>query len=517
MSVPHRLKLGMAASEVLEVERKYDPQDSDALPSLTSLPGVDHLGTAESHDLDATYFDTANLALASRGITLRRRTGGTDAGWHLKLPVTEGERREITEPLGGDPDSVPLPLAQLVRVHARAQKLQLVARLKTHRTVLPLQSADGTVLAEFSDDHVDAQAPGVPDAPARWREWEIELVDGPRRLLKDADALCDAGGVPAALAASKLARALGSRYPANPAALPKPHRKAPASAVLLAYLYQQVEALKTHDPGVRTDAPDAVHQLRVAARRMRSALATFGKLTEPGTAKPLRAELKWLASTVGQARDTEVMRSRLREMIDAEPPELLLGPVAQQIEEHLGAIHHDARAAGLAALDSDRYFHLLDSLDAFLAAPPLSGRAGKKALRTMGQLVSAERKRLVKAVRAAFEEEAREAAEDISLHEVRKSAKRLRYAAEAVAPVFGKQATSLARDAEGIQETLGTLQDSVVTRETLRDLAAQAPASGGNGFSYGRLHALEQQRGTEAREEFIRGWQKSRPKPLHIE
>ena len=505
----------MARSDTLEVERKYTPRESDGLPSLTSLPGVDHLGTPESYDLDAVYFDTEELALASHRITLRRRTGGVDAGWHLKLPFAAGERREITEPLGGDPESVPAPLLQLVRVHTRDHKVQPVARLRTHRTVLPLQSSEGTVLAEFSDDHVDAQLLPAPDGSAKWREWELELVDAPRQFLKDADALFAAEGVPAALSTSKLARALGSKYPADPAPVPKPSRNAPASAVLLSYLYQQVGALKTQDPGVRTDAPDAVHQLRVAARRLRSALATFGKLTDSGTAKPLRAELKWLASTVGQARDAEVMRARLREMIGAEPPELLLGPIAQQIEEHLGAVHHDARAAGLAALDSARYFRLLDSLDAFLAAPPLSGAARKEAFQTVGPLVSSERKRLKKAVRAAFDEETGELPADAPLHEIRKSAKRLRYAAEAAAPVFGKQATTLARAAEGIQEVLGDHQDSVVTRETLEELAAQAPASGGNGFTYGRLHALEQQRGAEARDRFIREWQKSPPKPLH--
>ena len=132
-----------------------------------------------------------------------------------------------------------------------------------------------------------------------------------------------------------------TRYPHGPAPAPRPTWRGPASEALLFYLHEQVEALKAQDPGVREDAPDAVHQLRVAARRMRSALATFGKLLDAGTAKPLRAELQWLAGTVGQARDTEVMRTRLTEMISAEPPELLLGPVAQQIEEHLGAIYRE--------------------------------------------------------------------------------------------------------------------------------------------------------------------------------
>jgi CHAD domain-containing protein len=353
----------------------------------------------------------------------------------------------------------------------------------------------------------------TPAEPQRWREWELELVEGHKKLLKDADAQFAAAGVPLASLPSKLARTLGSNYPGDPLRAPKPKRHGPASDVVLSYIFQQVLALKMHDPGVRVDAPDAVHQLRVAARRLRSALATFRKLLDVTSTQFLRSELQWLASTVGQARDTEIIRERLKEMISAEPPELLLGAVAQNIERHLNDIYRPARAAGLEALDSDRYVRLLDSLDAFLADPPLTGTAEKEAQRTIGRLVSAEQKRLAKAVRAV-DIANEEGPQDAALHEVRKCAKRLRYAAEAASPVFGKQATALARAAEAIQEILGDFHDSVVIRETLLKLAADSVVGGGNGFSYGRLHAREQQRGDEARARFYDVWQNSRPEPL---
>ncbi|MGY3316908.1 CYTH and CHAD domain-containing protein [Arthrobacter sp. TE12232] len=502
------------AADVTEVEHKYSPAESAALPQLAALPGVGRVGEAAIEELDAVYFDTEELALAAQRITLRRRTGGQDAGWHLKLPLAAEGRREITEPLGSDQGPVPERLRQLVQVHARSHGLVPVARLKTRRNSIPLYSAQGTVLASFSDDRVEAQTFLTPAERSRWREWEIELVDGTRQLLADADDVLAADGVPVAALPSKLARALGSNVPVSPAAVPDPRRHGPASDVLLLYLAQQVQALKEHDPGVRTDEPDAVHQLRVAARRLRSALASFRKLMDATTPRFLRAELQWLAGAVGEARDTEVMRARLKDLMSAEPAELLMGPVAQQIEENLGATYHQAHAAGLAALDSDRYFRLLDSLDALIAGPPLTDAASGDARRTIGLLVLAERKRLKKAVRAAISATGT-APEDAALHEVRKCAKRLRYAAEAAAPIFSKQATSLAQTAEGIQEILGDLQDSVVTRETLRMLAAQTAAGGGNGFSYGRLHALEQQRGEEARASFYRAWRKSRPEPLH--
>lgn len=414
--------------------------------------------------------------------------------------------------LGKKPETVPRRLRQLVRVHTRDQDVVPVARLKTLRTTQRLFASDGTALADFSDDRVDSQTLLEPQAHATWREWEIELIDGSKGLLKGADALLAGTGHHPSALPSKLARGLGEQYPQGGKPAPGPGAKGPASAVFLSYLGQQVEALKKHDPGVRENAPDAVHQLRVAARRIRSALATFRKLTDSGVAGTLRSELQWLAGSVGEARDNEVMRARLLNLIGAEPPDLLLGPVARQIEEHFDAVAQDAHAKGLAALNSTRYFRLLDSLDAFLAEPPLTKTAGKDALPTVGQLLSRERKRLKKEV-LALGEDSESTATDAALHEVRKSAKRLRYAAEASVAIFGKRATALARSAEEIQESLGDHHDSVVTRDRLRELAVNQ--RGKSAFTYGRLHALEQVAGEESRERFFRTWRESPPGPLH--
>lgn len=501
----------MTDSEMLEVERKYDVGEGDELPVLESLPEVDRAGPPEDEALDAVYFDTAGLALASRGITLRRRTGGHDDGWHLKLPVAVGERQEFTVQFGKKPGSVPRRLRRLVQVHTRDHDVIPVARLTTRRTTQRLFSADGTALADFSDDRVDSQTLMEPQAHSTWREWEIELIDGPKKLLKGADALlAETGRRPSALP-SKLARGLGEQYPAVAKPVPGPEPEGPASAVLLSYLSQQVEALKRHDPGVRENTPDSVHQLRVAARRIRSVLATFRKLADPDVTRSLRSELQWLAGSVGEARDNEVMRARLLDLIGAEPPDLLLAPVARQIEEHFDAAAHGARAKGLAALKSARYFRLLDALDAFLAEPPLTETAGKEALQTVGRLVSKQRKRLKKEV-LALDADSDSPGSEAALHEVRKSAKRLRYAAEAAAPILGKRATTVARAAEEIQESLGDHHDSVVTRELLRELAANH--RGKSAFTYGRLHALEQVAGEESRERFFRTWKSSPPGPL---
>jgi CHAD domain-containing protein len=125
--------------------------------------------------------------------------------------------------------------------------------------------------------------------------------------------------------------------------------------------------------------------------------------------------------------------------------------------------------------------------------------------------VSKQRKRLKKVVRA-LDPDADSPDAETALHEVRKSAKRLRYDAESAAPIFGKRATKLARAAEEIQEILGDHQDSVVTRALLRELAAGH--RGKSAFTFGRLHALEQAAGDDARERFFSTWNSSPPKPL---
>lgn len=504
----------MSRAVNVEVERKFDVSEADELPDLTAIPNVASIGCTGDIALDAVYFDTAQLDLAAQRITLRRRSGGTDAGWHLKLPLSSDQRYEIREPVGKEPDAVPERLRALVLAHTRNHELIPVAHLKTRRTPISMLAADGTVLAEFSDDRVQSTALVEPVGSAAWREWELELVDGPREFLTSAAEAFEALGHRKAKLPSKLARALAARYPADLTPVPRPRSKDRASAVLLSYVNEQVRALKTHDPGVRDGDPDAVHQLRVAARKIRSVLSSFRELTDKDEARFLRAELQWLAGTVGTARDLDVMRTHLTQAIDAEPPELIARGVKQRLEGELAASYQDALIKGVDALSSDRYFHLLDALDGFLAEPPLTGAAHKKAPGKMESLVNAERRRLRKNVKAARTPEANP--EGRALHEVRKSAKRLLYAAEAAAPIFGSQAAKTGRRAKEIQAILGEHQDSIVIRQRLSSLAFDSPETDARvGFTYGRLHALEQQRADEARNKFFRKWRTSPPRRLH--
>ena len=86
-------------SRHLEVERKFDVVESTVSPSFEGIAAVGHVEESPAQTLDATYFDTPIHDLARNKITLRRRTGGSDAGWHLKLPAGPDSRTEVRLPL----------------------------------------------------------------------------------------------------------------------------------------------------------------------------------------------------------------------------------------------------------------------------------------------------------------------------------------------------------------------------------------------------------------------------------
>lgn len=204
----------MSASEPtrsLEVERSYDVGEDAAVPDWSALPGVAAVGGPEVRELDARYLDTDDLRLVRSGVALRRRTGGPDEGWHVKVAAPEG-RHEYHWPLGGD--ELPAGVAEALAPWAEPPFAPL-ARIRNRRVAFALTDADGELLAEMVDDHVVATAERT-GAVTTWREWEVEL--GPAAPADEAGRaaffaaverlVAQAGGRPAA-SGSKLARALG--------------------------------------------------------------------------------------------------------------------------------------------------------------------------------------------------------------------------------------------------------------------------------------------------------------------
>ncbi|MDH2391504.1 CYTH and CHAD domain-containing protein [Streptomyces sp. HNM0663] len=491
-----------------EIERKYEATPRTALPDLTKVGGVAQVVDKGVAELDAVYYDTRDLRLAAASITLRRRTGGDDAGWHLKLPVAPGIRDEVTAPLS---DFLPRSLAALVRARVRGAATVPVMRLLSRRELRHLADADGALLAELSRDAVRAERLTDGGRVAEWDEIEVELADGTETAFLDAvDKKLRKAGIEPAASPSKLARALAETAPEGerPPAPQRPPRPRTAGDHVLAYLREQVDALLVHDPAVRRDLPDSVHQMRVASRRLRSAFRTYRKIVDRSVTDPMGDELRWLAAELGFARDQEVLAERLRSRIDELPRTLVLGPVRGRLRTWAAARGSGTRRRAVAVLDSKRYLALLDSLEALLADPPLLKAADVPAEKTLPKAVLKDYDRLAQRVETALSLPAGEE-RDLALHDARKAAKRARYAGEAATTALGKPAKRFAKRMKAVQTVLGDHQDSVVAREALRNLAIQAHAAGESAFTWGLLYGHEESAAATRERELPQVWAKA--------
>jgi CHAD domain-containing protein len=496
------------AVNVNETETKYDAPAGAGLPRLDGLPEVAATSGPEQQRLEAEYYDTEDLRLLRAGITLRQRSGGNDAGWHLKLPLDHHTRREIRRPLNGDARSAPTELAGLVRVHTRGAPLRPVARLTTIRQHVILLDDAGKSLAEVAADDVSAQTLGRAAAVTRWQEVEVELTGGDRRLLKAADDLLrHYDGLRPAGRAAKLARALGDRLPKTEDP-PRLTASSPAGQVVLAYLRTHCGTLMSLDPLVRLDEPDAVHQMRVASRRLRSTLRSFRRILHQDAIPGLAADLKWLGGVLGAARDGEVLDAHLRTGLHRAPVELRIGPVEARIHGHFASMRAAARTEVLAALDSDRYFSLLDDLDRLLAEPPFSAEAAGPAAEVLPAAARRVHRQAGRRMRRAWRA-APGQQRDEGLHRARKSVRRARYAAEAAAPAAGRKAARFAKRMKQVQSVLGEHQDAVIARAVARDLGIAAHQAGENAFSYGLLYEQDVCDGERFQAQARRLWKKA--------
>lgn len=469
--------------EYLEREDKYEVAADFVLPDPTDVAADTMLETA-THQLEATYYDTPESHLRRHGISLRKRRGGLDAGWHLKLPAGD-DRVE----LHSDSKSAVAPreLSSLLFGIRRGLKLGPVAKVSTTRHSHRLTNSLGTLLVEIADDSVNAVAMGETATLTEWREIEVELGPAGGSELRSTigDQLIGAGARPSP-ARSKVALALGPIQDVEP--------RGRLAGVIDDYLRAQCDAIFEGDLGLRRDQ-NRIHPTRVAIRRLRSTLRVFDTAFESGPAELLEAELVWYADLLGSVRDLDVQSERLSSQVAALPGELVLGPVATDIDSTLAAERAKAYQRLRSAMNGKRYVALLALLEQWRVDPPYTDVAAKKA-KAVATFVDRAERRLYKRLDEAIEP----GADDELLHRARKTGKRFRYVAELATPVVGDEATAKVKRAKKLQELLGEHQDSVVSVETLRRLGARAGTKpGSNGFTYGVLLAMELQRAGRAR------------------
>ena len=265
---------------------------------------------------------------------------------------------------------------------------------------------------------------------------------------------------------------------------------------LRAMLERQYAQILRHDPGVRLDLdPENVHRLRVAVRRSRAILRAARPVLDSSWSEPLRDELHWLGSALGRRRDIDVLVGHLqREIEQLEQPERT---AAATLIELLAAERETAQAIALDALTSERYYWLLDGLEAAARGPRV--QRGEVSLR---KLAAREFKRLRKVATRLGPDST-----DEELHRARILGKRARYTAELAADEVGKPAEKFVERAKQFQDVLGTHQDAIVAEARLRGLLADSPGSGA-AFAAGRLVERERARRQEARAELHGAWRK---------
>lgn len=539
----------MSTRRFLEVEAKFAVSETSPVPELTRIPGVSTVAETRRHNLSAIYYDTEDLRLTRAKITLRRRSGGKDDGWHIKLPGTAGRieiQADLGEPVDGE-FQVPEDLLDQVRAIVRRHPLVPIAQVDNERTELVLADEAGTALAEFCDDRVTAWSFLPGGDQTSWREWEVELTPASMEseqgseLIRLATGLLISAGARVSQSPSKLVAALGESI--NRVPLPYPaadlDEDSPAAAVVAA-LQANHDKLIEYDPRVRRDEWDSVHQMRVATRELRSHMQTFEGILGGEEFEHIEDELKLLAGMLGVARDAEVVEERFHALLDAEDSGVLDEATREHLREDMGAEYRRAHRRVITTLDSDRYLSLLDSLDELLADPPIATASreipetDQETVAALADLEDIDRVELIKPTEAEEPEDM----EDIlsrhldsayqkllkrhkkamdnrdnpeltlqereeNFHDMRKAAKKLRYSAEAVGAATDLKTKHLYRSCKDLQSVLGDFQDSVTSREFLLKKAQQARSRGEDTFGYGVLYQRERQIGLSALDDYL--------------
>jgi inorganic triphosphatase YgiF len=468
----------MATTQHLEIEAKYDLPEGAEVPDLLGVGPVARVDDLPVQVLTAIYYDTADLALQQHRITLRRRTGGSDDGWHLKLPVAGGERLEVRRALGSRP-AVPLPLRRLlVAVVAENQPLVPVATLVTHRTVRHLVGPAGAVLAELADDLVTVERKGAETL--RWRELEVELVDGDPDLLARLDAAVRAAGLQPAAASSKIGRVLSAGSSGRSVSWTPRLRAATAAEPLLA---ESATRLRVLDAMARAGRGGAPSELEQAVRRRRSAVDVARRLgaVAADVAAEQRRELAWAEGSLAGAARLDAAAALVRESLDEQPAELVLGPVARRLDREVAARRRAEQHHVAELLDSPRWLRLVAA--GRVVGPDRGPRLGK----ALPDLTARTSRRLERRLRDLAD------ASDRTLDERLAAARRAAGAALLVHDLADRSGVRLPGPAGHVaasSEALDRLAAVLGAIDLARATGVAAHLAGENGFTFGRLHGL---------------------------
>ena len=482
-----------------EREVRLTPPDHFSIPDLSKAAGTLRPLAVERLELLAVYYDAPDLRLARDGVTLRHRS---DEGWTLKLPAEAHEvgvvaRRVYAVP--GPSDVLPEALLERARAWLRRAAPVPVGRLRTERERVRLVDADELTVAEVvCDVAIASRLKGPETIRIREVKAEVRSASACPELLPRLVTRLERAGAVRAPGVPKLVRALG--LPPGSSEIHAEPRDATAGEAVRAATARSVRRFLVHDPGlVGGEDPEDVHQARVALRRLRSDLRTFGRVLDPVTTRHLREEAGWFAALLGGVRDADVMRERLAAAKGTLPP-ADGAPFESLLARH--DVERDAaRRALLAGRGGERFLDLVEALLHAAEATPTGPLAAAPATEVLPDLVG-RRWRRAKAARAALSQDPT----DAELHRLRIEAKRVRYAADAAASVSDGRARRLAHAAADLQDVLGEHQDAIVLEAWLRAHAEDAPPS--VALAAGEIVMSERVRAERTRGEWRAAWRR---------
>ncbi len=406
--------------------------------------------------LTSTYYDTSNYRLTRARITLRHRTEHGKGVWQLKLPMDQA-RREIQ--IAGQAGLPPPELQDLLMIRLQGAELVPVAKMRTWRTGMRISDRNGAradvlldAIRVLKDGHV----------VQKFREVEIELLNGKGDPIRRLEKMLRKAGASDHDGRPKLFRALELSAPEPP---DPPPTDAPVAEHLKYRLAQQVEALRSHDPGTRLGGEtEDVHQMRVAVRRLRAILRAARPLLIPEWAESLRTELAWLGEMLGRARDLDVQIDYfLKEALAVEARDRR--PLKQFVQR-LRTDRDKTQQMLMGELRSHRYLELLGKLLQAAQEPAVVASTV-----SLVEIAAEEFAKLRKA-----REKLGGSPTDAELHRLRIKTKRARYAAELAETCSGRMATRFIAQAKVFQDVLGVHHDAVVAEIHIREFLDQSPS-----------------------------------------
>jgi inorganic triphosphatase YgiF len=459
-----------------EIELKFLCAPGDLGAVLAAAPD----GDDDSRELISVYFDTPDLVLQKAGVSLRVR----ESKGRRILTMKRGEglaREEYETPLEGGQQPTELAPLREILSEGDAAALSPAFNVRVNRRQRLIRYGEAEIELALDQGEVSGGR-----RVSQISEVELELKSGrPEALFDLARDLSKAAPLYLSFdTKSARGQALVADQPvtARRKAKVKLDRDATVGE---AFQKNARNALATiaANAAVLREAPhaEAVHQLRVAARRLRSALATFRPVVEDGRYELVKGELRWLAKAFDNARNLDVFAGEVLgpAQIMGAPPKGL-GALVEAVE----AARDSARKDACTTAASERFRALMIDATAWVETGAwLAGEAAKEPARAYAARTLARRlKKLLKRGRKL------ETRDDATRHEVRIEAKKLRYAAEGFASLYPeKKVDRFVGRLRGLQDNLGALNDIATAEPLIASLNLGPEAA----FAAGELEGLK--------------------------